>query len=58
MHMKAAVLRTQGSPRPYATSQPMTIETVQLDPPGPGEVLYEIVGAGRNCQRAGGTAWL
>ena len=24
----------------------MTIETVDLDPPGPGEVLYKIVGAG------------
>lgn len=46
MQMKAAVLRAQGKPRPYATSQPMTIETVDLDPPGPGEVLYEIVGAG------------
>src|ERR1700761_1004757 len=46
MKMKAAVLRVQGKPRPYATSQPMTIETVDLDPPGLGEVLYEIVGAG------------
>lgn len=46
MQMKAAVLREQGKPRPYAISQPMTIETVDLDPPGPGEVLYKIVGAG------------
>jgi alcohol dehydrogenase len=46
MQMTAAVLRAQGKPRPYAISQPMTIEQVQLDPPGPGEVLYEIVGAG------------
>ncbi|MGE0418943.1 MAG: zinc-dependent alcohol dehydrogenase family protein [Acetobacteraceae bacterium] len=44
--MKAAVLREQGRPRPYATSKPMTIEEVDLDPPGPGEVLYKIVGAG------------
>ncbi|HVZ06452.1 zinc-dependent alcohol dehydrogenase family protein [Rhodopila sp.] len=44
--MKAAVLREQGRPRPYAVSQPMTIETVDLDPPGPGEVLYKIIGAG------------
>jgi alcohol dehydrogenase len=46
MKMQAAVLRAQGRPRPYAVSQPMTIETVDLDPPGPGEVLYEIIGAG------------
>jgi alcohol dehydrogenase len=46
MQMKAAVLRAQGLPRPYADSKPMTIETVDLDPPGPGEVLYKIIGAG------------
>ena len=46
MKMKAAVLREQGKPRPYATSMPMTIEEVDLDPPGPGEVLYKIIGAG------------
>jgi len=46
MKMKAAVMREQGKPRPYAVSQPMTIETVDLDPPGPGEVLYKIMGAG------------
>jgi alcohol dehydrogenase len=46
MRMKAAVLREQGRPRPYAQSHPMTIEEVELDPPGPGEVLYKIIGAG------------
>jgi len=46
MKMQAAVLREQGKPRPFAVSQPMTIETVDLDPPGPGEVLYKIIGAG------------
>jgi alcohol dehydrogenase len=46
MKMKAAVLREQGKPRPYAITMPMTIEEVDLDPPGPGEVLYKIVGAG------------
>ena len=46
MRMKAAVLREQGKPRPYVQSMPMTIETVDLDPPGPGEVLYKIMGAG------------
>ena len=45
MKMKAAVMRVQGKPHPYAVSQPMTIETVDLDPPGPGEVLYKIIGA-------------
>ncbi|HVY15365.1 MAG TPA: zinc-dependent alcohol dehydrogenase family protein [Rhodopila sp.] len=46
MKMKAAVLRVQGKPRPYAVSLPLEIETVDLDPPGPGEVLYKIIGAG------------
>jgi len=46
MKMKAAVLRAQGKPRPYKDSMPMTIEEVDLDPPGPGEVLYKIIGAG------------
>jgi alcohol dehydrogenase len=46
MQMKAAVMRVQGKPRPYADSHPMTIETVDLDPPGPGEVLHKIIGAG------------
>ncbi len=46
MKMKAAVLRAQGKPRPYVTSKPMTIEEVDLDGPGPGEVLYKIIGAG------------
>ena len=46
MKMKAAVLHEQGRPRPYAVSRPMTVEEVDLDPPGPGEVLYKIMGAG------------
>ena len=46
MKMKAAVLHEQGRPRPYTDSKPMTIEEVDLDPPGPGEVLYKIMGAG------------
>lgn len=46
MQMKAAVMRVQGKPRPYADSRPMTIETVDLNSPGPGEVLYKIIGAG------------
>jgi alcohol dehydrogenase len=46
MKMTAAVLREQGKPRPYATSRPLAIEEVDLDPPGPGEVLCKIIGAG------------
>jgi alcohol dehydrogenase len=46
MRMKAAVLHAQGKPRPYATSQPFAIEEVELDPPGPGELLIEIGGGG------------
>ena len=43
---RAAVLRTMGAPRPYADSRPLTIETVTLDPPGPGEVLVAVKAAG------------
>ena len=35
MRMKAAVLWEQGRTRTYAESRPMTIEEVELDPPGP-----------------------
>jgi alcohol dehydrogenase len=43
---QAVVLRTVGVSRPYADSRPLAIETVTLDPPGPGEVLVEIKAAG------------
>ena len=46
MQTKAAVLRRMGAPSPYAESRPLTIETVTLDPPGPGEVLVRIGAAG------------
>lgn len=46
MKMRAAVLYQQGLPRPYAESLPLAIEEVELDPPGPGEVLIEIAAAG------------
>jgi len=46
MQTRAAVLRQSGLPRPYAESRPLTIETVQLQPPGPGEVLVRIEAAG------------
>ena len=43
---RAAVLRSMGATHPYADSQPLSIETVTLDPPGPGEVLIAIKAAG------------
>lgn len=46
MKTRAAVLRTLGAARPYADSRPLSIETVHLDPPGPGEVLVAIKAAG------------
>src|SRR5690606_2823593 len=42
----AAVLREIGLPQPYASSRPLSIETVELDPPGPGEVLVKVRAAG------------
>lgn len=46
MKIRAAVLYEQGKPRPYAKSTPLVIETVDLAPPGPDEVLMEIRAAG------------
>lgn len=46
MRVRAAVLRHAPAARPYATSRPLTIETIDLAPPGPDEVLVRIAGAG------------
>ncbi len=46
MRIKAAVLRTTGAALPYAQSRPLSIEEVELDPPGAGEVLVRIAAAG------------
>ncbi|MFA4894531.1 zinc-dependent alcohol dehydrogenase family protein [Brevundimonas sp.] len=46
MQTTAAVLRTMGALRPYADSRPLSIETVTLDAPGPGEVRVAIKAAG------------
>jgi len=35
-----------GQPRPYAESQPLRIERLELAPPGPGEVLVRVGAAG------------
>lgn len=46
MKIKAAVLNRMGVAPPYASSRPLTIEHVDLAPPGPGEVLVQIKAAG------------
>jgi alcohol dehydrogenase len=46
MRMQAAIMFEQGKPRPYATSNALEIETVELEGPGPGEVLIEVAAAG------------
>lgn len=46
MRIRAAVLARMGLPRPYARSRPVAIETVELDPPGAGEILVRIAAAG------------
>ena len=46
MKIKGAVLNKTGAVPPYAASKPLSIETIDLDPPGPGEVLLKIGAAG------------
>ncbi len=46
MKTRAAVIYEMQKPRPYAQSQPMVIEELDLDPPGEGEVLVRIRAAG------------
>ena len=46
MRTVAAVMYEVEKPTPYAESKPLVIEEVELDGPGPGEVLVEIAGAG------------
>jgi alcohol dehydrogenase len=46
MKIRAAVLNRIGVEPPYAQSRPLSIEEVDLDPPGPGEVLVKIAVAG------------
>ncbi len=46
MKVRAAVLNAMGAQHPYATSRPLTIETVDLRDPGPGEVLVRMGAAG------------
>ena len=46
MKIRAAVLHQVGSSAPFAQSQPLKIEELDLDPPGPGEVLVKMKAAG------------
>ncbi len=46
MKVRAAVIQEMMKPRPYAQSKPLTIEELDLDPPGDGEILVRIRAAG------------
>ncbi|MFH1044609.1 MAG: zinc-binding dehydrogenase [Pseudomonadota bacterium] len=46
MKIRAAVLDQMQQPQPYAKTRPISVETVDLDSPGPGEVLVKIGAAG------------
>lgn len=46
MKMRAAILTTTSAPQPFAKSKPLSIEEIDLDPPGEGEVLVKVGGAG------------
>lgn len=46
MKTVAAVLYEMGKPSPYRVSQPLVIEEVELEGPGPGQVLVEVAAAG------------
>jgi alcohol dehydrogenase len=42
MRFRAALLRASGMPRPYASSRPLSVETVEAPAPAPGEVLVAV----------------
>jgi alcohol dehydrogenase len=46
MKIKGAVLNRMGVEAPYERTKPLAIEQVELDGPGPGEVLVKIAAAG------------
>ena len=46
MRIQAAVLGALGTPAPYVETMPLRIEELELDPPGPGELLVRIMAAG------------
>jgi alcohol dehydrogenase len=46
MKVRAAILEEMGRKPPYADSRPLTIGEIDLEGPGPGEVLVKIAAAG------------
>ncbi len=46
MTVRAAVLEEMGRPQPYASSRPLSIRELELDPPGSGEILIRVGAAG------------
>jgi alcohol dehydrogenase len=46
VNVRGAVLREMGLPAPYAESRPLAIEALELDGPGPGELLVRVGAAG------------
>ncbi len=46
MKTRAAVLHALDKSAPFADSRPLVIEEIELDPPGPGEVLVKMTAAG------------
>lgn len=46
MKIRGAVLEEIGRERPFAHSHPITVSDLELDPPGPGEILVRIEAAG------------
>ncbi|MDP9248068.1 MAG: alcohol dehydrogenase catalytic domain-containing protein, partial [Candidatus Dormibacteraeota bacterium] len=46
MKTRSAVLWEPGRTRPYAESRPLALEELDLDEPGPGEVLVKVEAAG------------
>lgn len=46
MRVRAAVLGESGLPTPYAESRPLSVQEVDLEGPGPGEVLVRNAAAG------------
>ena len=46
MRTRGAVLLVEGATRPYAISRPLQILDMELDPPGPSEVLIRVRAAG------------
>ena len=46
MKVRTALLREVGAERPYAETRPLEVAEVELDPPGPGELLIRVGAAG------------